>query len=125
MNLKLKVLKSEMAICRLANDADVPTWAQGEFVSITRTPDELSIVCDQERVPTELKSERGWIILRVEGKLDFSLTGILASITEPLAKEKISLFAISTFDTDYILVKNSKLELAISALRNSGIEVVT
>ena len=90
------------------------------FVSITRTRDELSIVCNERNVPSGVKVDRGWRVLKVEGPLDLSLTGILASIAVPLAEAKINLFAISTFDTDYVLVKAEKLDRAIEVLRRRG-----
>ncbi len=123
MRMKLKVFDSKMAICRLPSDAGVPVWATGEFCSITRTPDELSIVCEQERVPQTVEAERDWRMFRVEGKLDFSLTGILASIARPLAEAGVSIFSISTFNTDYIFVKSGDLVKAIAALKSAGFEV--
>lgn len=119
--MKLKILDNEYAICRLNSDSKVPAWAlQSSFFSICRTANELSVVCEKRLVPTEVKSELGWRILGVEGTLNFSLTGILSSIVNPLAMAKISVFAISTFDTDYILVKQGSLEEACSVLQASG-----
>jgi len=116
--LSLSVLPNLYAICRLPAEADPPHWAQaGEIVSLTRTPDELSIVCPQEEVPPGVKCERDWRCLKVEGPLDFALTGILASLTGALAEAGISLFALSTFDTDYVLVKAANLEKAVEALQ--------
>jgi hypothetical protein len=93
------------------------------FWSITRTEEELSVVCPEAHVPPEVKRETGWRALKVEGPLDFSLTGILASLTAPLAEEKVSVFAVSTYDTDYLLVKGEQLEKAIRALREEGYEI--
>lgn len=121
----LRVLPQTFAICRLTADAEIPAWASaGAFSSVTRTKTELSIVCEQDLVPAGVKTERDWRAIKVEGTLDFALTGILASIAEPLAKAKFSLFAISTFDTDYILVKNPTLEGAIATLTEAGFDVV-
>jgi hypothetical protein len=81
------------------------------------------VVCPQNQVPPGVLKQDGWRALQVEGPLDFSLTGVLASLTEPLAKEGISVFAISTYDTDFLLVKEEQLEAAIQALREEGFEV--
>ena len=119
--LNLTVLPGDFAICRLPADTLVPEWAmQGDFYAVTRTQDELSIVCAQEYVPGEVKHEAGWACLQVQGPLDFSLTGILASLASPLAVAGISLFAISTFDTDYLLVRREALAQAIDALLEAG-----
>lgn len=99
----------------------IPPWAsQGNFYCITKTEDELSIVCEQLYVPAEVTSERDWKAIGVVGTLDFSLTGILASLATPLAVAKISIFAISTFDTDYLLVKEAHLKSATTVLINAG-----
>jgi len=113
----LTVLPGRFTVCRLHRRAAVPDWALGgDFFSITRTTDELSIVCREADVPEEVPCERGWACLKVEGPLDFSLTGVLASLTQPLAEAGLSLFAISTYDTDYLLVKARDLEKAVAVL---------
>ncbi len=113
------------AICRLPPGIEVPGWVKNSsFYSITKTEDELSVVCEQGLVPFGVKVESGWCLLKVEGTLDFSLTGILAGLTKPLAEAQISLFAISTFDTDYLLVKSESLEKAVNALTESGHSVL-
>jgi uncharacterized protein len=111
--MRLQILRGEFTIQKLDATAPIPEWATGgEFVSITRTRDELSIVCE---------SPSGeWRCLKVEGLLNFSLVGILASLAEPLAKAGVPIFAISTFDTDHILVKAENLDRAIDALRSAG-----
>ena len=116
----LKWIPGRYAVCRLDPSAAIPTWAQGggPLLSITRSENELSIVGDQELVPTEMKAERNWAAMRIEGQLDFALIGILAKLTTALAEAKISCFAISTFDTDYIMVKEDKAQAAEEALRN-------
>jgi hypothetical protein len=91
-----------------------------EFLSITRTREELSIVCESSQVPAEIPAERGWRCMQVGGPLDFSLVGVLASLAEPLARAGIPIFAISTFDTDYILVRSTQIEAAIAALELAG-----
>jgi uncharacterized protein len=121
MNLDLDLLPASFAVCRLAPDASVPAWAEkGDLVSITRTPEELSIVCPQERVPEEVRSERGFRALKIRGPLDFSLVGVLSGLAGPLAAAGISIFALSTFDTDYILVKQEHLGRAAEILIREG-----
>jgi hypothetical protein len=119
-NLRLSVLPKSYAICRLAAKADLPEWATGQFLSITRTADELSIVCSQEDVPSGVQHELGWRCLQVEGPLEFSMVGVIASLANPLAKAGVSLFAVSTFETDYLLVKDDDLATAIDRLRQAG-----
>ena len=119
--LRLLLLPETLAICRLDKDAPVPEWAlKGSFFSVTRTVEELSVVCPKIHVPAEVKREEGWRCIKVQGPLDFSLTGILASLTTPLAEKGISVFAISTYDTDYLLVKEENLKKAIEILVKKG-----
>jgi uncharacterized protein len=119
--LTLSILPDPLAICRLSPAEDVPEWAMvGEFVSIAHTADELSIVCAEENVLSEVKADRDWRALKVEGPLDLALTGVLASLANPLAEAKLNLFAISTFDTDYLLVKGYNLIRACDVLRQAG-----
>jgi hypothetical protein len=120
-HLSLLVLPELVAVCRLLPSIPIPAWASaGQFYSITRTDDELSIVCFQDAVPDGVVCERDWRCLRVAGAMPFSVVGVLASLTTPLAEADISVFAISTFDTDYLLVKTEKLEEAVVALRQVG-----
>jgi hypothetical protein len=119
--LDLVVLPGNYAVARLEPSASVPDWAShGLISSITRTPDELSIVCADEAVPVGVRAERGWRALRVAGTIDFALTGILASILSPLGAAKVSIFAVSTYDTDCVLVHAYALAPAIGALRAAG-----
>jgi hypothetical protein len=119
--LPLIALEGVFAICRLGTDALIPSWAvAGEFFSITRTADELSIVCRQDDVPTGIHCERNWRCVRVAEAMPFATVGVLASLASPLAEAKISVFAISTFDTDYLLVKQDDLDKAINALERAG-----
>jgi hypothetical protein len=121
----LCLLAGRFAICRLPADDAVPAWAAGgPFSSITRTSDELSIVCAEGLAPAGSPGEGGWRVFQVAGPLDFSLTGILAAIASPLAKAGVSIFAVSTFLTDYILVKEENLASAVEALRTAGHSVV-
>ena len=87
---------------------------------MTRTEDELSVVCPEEYVPEDVSREPGWRALRLEGPLDLSMVGILSSVAAPLAEAGASIFAVSTFDTDYVLVKGSQLDLAVDTLRENG-----
>jgi hypothetical protein len=120
-NLTLSLLPDNYSICRLGPAADIPPWAlAGNFFSITRTEEELSLVCSQEVVPDGVLCEKGWRCIMVVGPLDFSLTGILASLTASLAEVGISVFAISTFDTDYLLVKADNLKRALLKLQEAG-----
>lgn len=119
--LRLHVHAGTMSIVRLPPDAAVPAWIrQGAWCSVTRTGEELSVVCASRLVPGDVRQSAGWRLLQVEGPLDFSLIGILHRITAPLAAAGISLFAISTFDTDYVLVGDTDLEAAIRCLEASG-----
>jgi hypothetical protein len=121
MNLTLSVLPGRYAICRLRPADPVPSWAgAGDFVSVTRTGEELSIVCAETGVPAGVDCERGWRCLKVAGPLDLSLTGVLASLAGPLAEARLSVFAVSTFDTDYLLVKETHLPSVVDVLTRSG-----
>lgn len=123
--LTMRLLKEIYGVCRLDKNELIPEWAQkSDFFSITKTKEELSIVCSQEWIPANMRCEKDWRILKVEGPLDFSLIGILSSISTVLANNKISIFAISTYDTDYILVKSSDLDNAIESLLKEGYEVL-
>ena len=120
---KLLLYPGTYAVCRLGENANPPEWgSQGHFFSLTRTEEELSVVCLENLVPRGVKMEGGWRALKVEGPLDFSLTGVLASLTAVLAEKRISVFALSTYDTDYLLVKEKRLEEAIQSLREEGYE---
>jgi hypothetical protein len=120
MSLILEVLSSNFAICRLDSDAFIPNWAHGEFVSITRTRDELTVVCRKDLVPHNIPSDIGWRCLRLSGQFDLTEVGVIASLTKPLAEANISVFVIGTFDTDYLLVKDSSLSDAVTVLEKSG-----
>jgi hypothetical protein len=113
----LLLLPGTYAVCRLAADEPIPAWATGALISVTRTGEELSVVCGAEAVPAGVRCETGWRCLRVAGTLDFSLVGVLATLLVPLAEAGVSVFAISTFDTDYLLVKESNLVRAVEALQ--------
>jgi hypothetical protein len=121
VRLQLSLLPQTLAICRLPSEARLPTWAtQGAWYAVARTAEELSIVCEQGLAPDEVRQEMNWRALKVAGPLDFGLTGILAALAGPLAEAGLSLFAVSTFDTDYVLVKAEQLPEAIRVLRAAG-----
>ena len=129
--LKYRVLNERLAVCRAATDAPIPAWAQAaEFFCVVRTTDELSIVCPQNRIDpsvleqarTGWKVEAAWAALKLEGPFPFSMTGVLASFVQPLAEAQIPIFAISTFDTDYVLVKEEDLQRALTTLHAAGHE---
>jgi hypothetical protein len=119
--LTFALIAGEFAVCRLPPGEPVPPWAgSGVFSSVTRTADELSVVCPAAAVPAGTKAERGWRLLKVAGPLAFGATGILASIATPLAAAGISLLAVATFDTDYVLVPAARLDEARRALTATG-----
>ncbi len=121
----LILLPERLAVCRLAPEAPYPEWARySQMLGLIQTRDELTVICAERFVPPEIKAERGWRAIMVEGPLDFALVGVLASITGCLGGAGVSVFAISTFDTDYVLVKESALDKAVQALGQSGFLVM-
>ena len=118
--LTLEPLPGRYAVCRLEPTSPLPPWATGPFVSLTRTADELSVVCSDDDVPPDIRVERDWRCLRVAGTLDFGMVGVLAGLVGPLAAAGVSVFAVSTFDTDYFLVKDQDLWRVGDVLRNAG-----
>ena len=119
--LAFHLLAGSYAIVRLAADAPFPDWARkGEFTSISRTPDELSIVCSAGNVPAGVPSPHRWACLKLEGPFPFEQTGVLLSFIEPLSTRGIPIFAISTYATDYVLVQEEFAEQALDALRRAG-----
>jgi uncharacterized protein len=125
MNLSIVVLPERYAVCRLRPEDSIPTdLFHGRLCSVTRTENELSIVLLEEDVQAGWQAERGWRCLKVLGPLDFSLTGILSGISGALAEECISIFALSTYDTDYILIPHSSLEKAVSVLSDRGYNIL-
>jgi uncharacterized protein len=119
--LDLVVLPGLLAVCRLPADRALPSWlADSALTSITRSADETSIVCDASIVPPDVTAESGWRAIKVAGPLDFGLTGVLLSVAQPLAEAGVSIFALSTYDTDYVLVKEFALTKALTALSSAG-----
>lgn len=122
--MTLTKLSHKLVVARLSADAPIPDWAlESDFFSITRTADELSIVCRQSDVPTDVQCQGDWFGLKVAGPLDFALTGILAGLAAPLAAASIPIFAISTYDTDYLLIPEAEIERAVTVLRAAGHDV--
>ena len=121
--MKLTVLAAPVAVCRLAADAPLPSWPRGAFVSITRTAEELSIVCDDDAVPADVQVERDWRALKLEGPIPFAMTGVASALLAPLAAAQISVFLISTYDTDYLLLKSDVFARAAGILRGAGYDV--
>ncbi len=114
--MKFERLKGRYAVCALQE----PVMPGGEFVSLTVSGSEVSLVCEEEKVPAGCNAETGWRALKVEGPLDFSLVGVMAHISSVLAETGVSLFAVSTYETDYVLVKEDRLQTAVEALTAQG-----
>lgn len=115
------IVPGTWSVVRLEAGSPIPEWAtSGRFCSVTRTEEELSIVCPQEAVPPQCRREDGWALLKVLGPFPFSATGILSSFAQPLATAGVSIVALSTFDTDYLLVKLECVERAAGVLRRAG-----
>lgn len=112
------------SICRLAADAGIPHWIDTRyFYSVTRTSEEVSVVCVAGCIPDSIQVESDWSMLKVAGPINFATTGVLSALIQPLAEAKISIFALSTYDTDYLLVKKAVLKETLSILEGNGIKV--
>jgi uncharacterized protein len=120
MHLDLTELGETFAVCRLPAESAVPDWAAGVFRSVSWSRDETSVVCADRSVPADVPADRGWRALVVRGPLAFGLVGVIESIARPLADAGISLFAVSTFDTDYVLVKQEAIGAAVRAIEDAG-----
>ena len=120
--LTLSILPHRYAVCRLEPNGHIPPWALlgDDFVSLTRTRDELSVVCMQENVPESAQAARGWYCAKVEGRFDFSLSGIHVSLAVPLADAGISILSIATYETDHLLIQEQDLERTIQVLEAAG-----
>jgi len=122
--LSLCLLPGRYAIVRLGAGTEAPPWASGgAFVSLTRTPDEVSVVCEEAQIPGDVPGDRGWRVLKLQGPFPLDSVGVLASVAGPLAEAGISLFVVSTYDTDYVLVREASVERALTALAGRGIAV--
>lgn len=125
MGLRVSVEPGRYAVCRFGASEEVPAWAMGgAFWSVTRGRGELSVVCEEAQVEAAERVERGWRALRLEGPFAFDLCGVLASILVPLAEANVGIFALSTFDTDYVLIQEEALPRAVSALAAAGHVIV-
>ena len=122
--LTLHLLPETFAVCQLPAGAPAPEWLTGTLVSVTRTPEELSIVCEERYVPQDVRHQGDFRCLKVTGPLDFATTGVIAALAGPLADAGISLFPLGTYDTDYLLVRRADLERATATLRGTGHRVV-
>ncbi|MGA9191833.1 MAG: ACT domain-containing protein [Anaerolineales bacterium] len=123
--MNLTLLPDRLAVCRLEPNVPYPGWLpQAGLLSVTRTTDELSVVCLESAVPAGVTMSGGWRALQVEGPLDFSLVGVLAEFSGALAEAGVSIFAVSTYDTDYVLVREDQLSEARHALAGAGHAVV-
>src|SRR4051794_38182924 len=122
--LTLRAIPGRFGVARLTAEAALPAWAtEGALSSVTRTADELSIVCAEGAIPAGVRAERGFVGWRVDGSIDFAVTGMLASLTAPLAAARVSVFALSTYDTDYLLVRASDRRRAAAALASVAVLV--
>jgi hypothetical protein len=119
--VRLRTLSDIFAIVRLDPDEAVPDWVHDSpFWSVTRSDSELSIVCSEEDLPDGIRAERGWCALELIGPLDFTLTGVVASLVSPLADDEVPIFVLSTFETDYLLVREADFPRAVDSLRAAG-----
>lgn len=122
--LRLTLLDGTYAVCRLPAGAPAPPIpVEAALFSVTRTPDEVSVVCREDLAPPGARCETGWRCLRVAGPLDLTLTGILAGLTAPLNAAGIPVFAISTYDTDYLLIRAGDLQATVRLLASAGYRV--
>ena len=122
--MKLRRLAERFAVCQLPPDANVEFPSEASLFSVTRTNDELSVVCEERFIPKGAQSETGWCALRIVGQMPFDLYGVIASLTKPLAIAQVGVFVVSTFDTDYLLWKQVDTETVIATLQSAGYEFV-
>jgi hypothetical protein len=120
MKLTLSLLPEKMGICHFGKHSPVPDWVlhNNEFASITKTPDELSVICPQDKIPSDVMAEKNWRVFKVDGPLGFVLTGVVSSLSTPLAEAGISIFYVSTYETDYLMVEEKNLEKTKEILSN-------
>jgi uncharacterized protein len=121
--VRLRTLPDSYAVVRLQPGSDLPEWVDmGPFRSVTRTDHEVSVVCRDHDVPEGESVDRGWTVLEAMGPLDFSLSGVIASLIQPLADAQLPIFVISTFESDYVLIRSADLARAADALEDAGHE---
>ena len=124
--MNIELVSGSYSVCRLLPNAGLPQWIDmKKFYSITRTTEELSIVCETSCVPSEIQAEHGWSMIKIVGPISFATTGVLASLTQPLADAKISIFALSTYDTDYLMVRTHALSESLEILQDKGFKIKT
>jgi hypothetical protein len=117
----LTLLPLRLGVCSLPPAAPIPAWAAaGDFFSLTRTGDELSVICAESQIPPDIPHTPGWVCLKVEGPFDFSVTGVLAALAAPLAAAGVPCLTVATYQTDYLLVQADNLPAALAALRAAG-----
>jgi hypothetical protein len=120
-SVALRLLPGDYAVCRLSPSYPIPAWADGEgFVSISRSDEELSVLCRAERVPDEIRKDGGWACLKLQGPFAFDETGIVLSVIAPLSSAGLGIFVVSTFDGDHLLVKRAELDRAEALLLEAG-----
>lgn len=123
--MKLSIIKDLVAVCRFDAQAPIPEWSLGDgFWSVTRSAGELSVICAEERVPGDVRCERGWRVLELQGPFGFDEVGVLLPIAESLAAAGVSILPLATFDTDYLLIKQQQLPVARACLVQAGHEVL-
>jgi hypothetical protein len=124
--LRFSVIPGSFAVCQLPPGTPIPDWLPASgLLSITRADDEISIVCDSSAVPGPVKADRGWISLKLEGPFPFSMTGVLASFIQPLAERAVPIFAISTYNTDHVLIPEQHAAVGLQVLREAGHELIS
>ena len=125
--MRLRQLPGLFAVCRLGADEPLPSWfslTDGPVAAVVRRGDEeLSLVCPSDAPPADVVAEREWVALEVEGPMEFTLTGVLASVAAPLAEASVPIFALATYDTDVVLVPRVRAAAAVTALRSAGHQV--
>ena len=120
--LELRTISGQFGICKIQSGASIPSWAiSGKIWSVTRTETEISIVCPREKIPQGAEAERNWRVLEVVGPLSFEMVGVPLSLAAPLAKAGVSIYSVSTFETDLILIREESFEIACRALTKQDI----
>lgn len=125
LRVNISICDGLFTVCRLAPGDELPAWsATSDFISVTRSPDELSIVCCQHLVPQEIQCSRNWRLMRIDGDLDLQMIGVLSGLLAPLARAGVSVFVLSTYDTDYFMVPAQVLGQAAEVLKEEGHRVI-
>ncbi len=123
--MQLKLLSTPFAVLKLSPSEPIPTWAtQSNHFFISKTSDELSIICPEQAVPSEVEASKAWRCFRVDGDLEFEQVGVVATVSKPIADAGISLFLVSTHDRDYVFVHVDSLEKAVETYKSIGFEII-